>query len=69
MAKPGAREDVPPDHAADVLYAILSPELYLVLVRDRAWTPDQWEQWAYATLRSQLCAPAPHEQGWWARYL
>jgi AcrR family transcriptional regulator len=58
MTKPGARQGVPPDHAADLLFAILSPELYLVLVRDRAWAPDQWEQWTYTTLRSQLCAAA-----------
>jgi AcrR family transcriptional regulator len=54
-AKPGARPDVPAEHAADLLYGILSPELYQLLVRDRGWTPQQWEQWAYDTLRAQLC--------------
>jgi hypothetical protein len=38
-----------------VLYGILSPELYLLLVRGRGWTPAQWEQWVYATLCAQLC--------------
>jgi hypothetical protein len=37
-------------------YAVLSPELFLVLTRDRAWPPDKWERWAYGTLRSQLLA-------------
>jgi AcrR family transcriptional regulator len=55
VAKPGASREVSAEHAADVLYGILSPELYLLYVRDRGWTPDQWERWAYSTLRSQLC--------------
>ncbi len=54
-AKPGAREGLSAEHAADVLFGLLSPELYLLLVRDRGWTPGQWEQWTYDTLRSQLC--------------
>jgi AcrR family transcriptional regulator len=55
VAKPGARAGISAGHAADVLYGILSPELYLLLVRDRDWTPAQWEAWAYATLCGQLC--------------
>jgi hypothetical protein len=55
MAKPGARAGVSPEHAADLLYGVLSPELYLLYVRDRGWTHGQWEQWVYDTLRSQLC--------------
>lgn len=55
MAKPGARAGVPAEHAADLLYGLLSPELYLLYVRDRGWTPGRWEDWVYDTLRSQLC--------------
>ena len=55
VAKPGARAGISAGHAADVLYGILSPELYLLLVRDRDWAPAQWEAWAYATLAAQLC--------------
>lgn len=58
MAKPGARADVSAEHAADVLFGLLSPELYLLFVRDRGWTPERWEQWAYDTLRTQLCVDA-----------
>lgn len=54
-AKPGSRPDVTPAHAADLLYALLSTEMYLLLVRERGWTPDQWEEWTYATLCPQLC--------------
>jgi AcrR family transcriptional regulator len=55
MAKPGARAGVSAEHAADLLYGMLSPELYLLYVRDRGWTPGRWEQWVYDTLHSQLC--------------
>jgi AcrR family transcriptional regulator len=58
MAKPGARTDLSAEHAADVLFGLLSPELYLLFVRDRSWTPERWEQWAYDTLRTQLCVDA-----------
>jgi AcrR family transcriptional regulator len=56
VTKPGTREGLTAEHAADLLYALLSPQLYLLLVRDRAWTPDQWEQWTYDTLRPHLCS-------------
>jgi AcrR family transcriptional regulator len=58
MAKPGARADVSAEHAADVLFGLLSPELYLLFVRDRGWIPERWGQWAYDTLRTQLCVDA-----------
>ncbi|AXE84177.1 TetR/AcrR family transcriptional regulator [Streptomyces sp. Go-475] len=54
--KPGARATVSADEAADILYAVLSPELFLILTRDRAWPPPKWERWAYDTLRTQLLA-------------
>ncbi|GAA2090666.1 TetR/AcrR family transcriptional regulator [Streptomyces albiaxialis] len=57
MAKPGAREDVTPEHAADVLYGLLSPETYLLFVRERGWEPERWERWAYETLSAQLTSP------------
>ena len=56
VGKPGARPGGSAEHAADVLYGVLSPELYLVYVRDRGWTADQWEQWTYDVLHAQLCA-------------
>jgi AcrR family transcriptional regulator len=54
--KPGIRHGVTAEHAADLLFGLLSPELYLLFVRDRGWSPDQWESWAYDTLSSQLCS-------------
>lgn len=55
MNKPGARDDVSAEHAADLLYGLLSPELYLLFVRERGWSPEHWQQWAYDTLRTQMC--------------
>ncbi|MZE79017.1 TetR/AcrR family transcriptional regulator [Streptomyces xinghaiensis] len=54
-AKPDARPDVGTARAADLLYGLLSPELYLIFVRDRGWSPDAWEEWARTTLTAQLC--------------
>ncbi|WP_201294882.1 MULTISPECIES: hypothetical protein [unclassified Nocardiopsis] len=56
VAKPGARPGLSADTAADLPFGLLSPELYLVFVRDRGWSPDEWERWAHATLHAQLCA-------------
>lgn len=56
MVKPGARDGVSAEHAGHVLYGILSPELYLLFVRDCGWSPDQWSAWAYEILHAQLCS-------------
>jgi len=53
--EPASPGRVSAGRAADLLYGLLSPELYLLYVRDRGWTPGQWERWIYDTLRSQLC--------------
>jgi AcrR family transcriptional regulator len=55
IRKPDARGDLTVKHAADVLFGLLSPELYLVLTRDRGWTAEKWEHWAHETLGAQLC--------------
>ena len=54
MGKPGARAGIPVAEATDVVYALLSPELFLVLTRDREWSPTSWERWVYDTLAAQL---------------
>ncbi|MER6116684.1 hypothetical protein [Streptomyces sp. NPDC001743] len=55
ISKPDARPGVDTARAADLLYGLLSPELYLILVRDRGWSPEAWEEWACAALTAQLC--------------
>lgn len=56
-AKPGVRPGLSADEAADLLYCLLSPELYLLFTRERGWPQQRWQQWAFDTLRSQLCEP------------
>jgi AcrR family transcriptional regulator len=54
VAKPGVRTGLSAEEAADVLFALLSPELYLIVVRDRGWPPERWAEWALQLLRTQL---------------
>jgi hypothetical protein len=48
--RPGLRER----DAADVIHALMSPEVYQLLVNDRGWTPDRYERWLAGILRDQL---------------
>jgi AcrR family transcriptional regulator len=48
--KPGLRER----DAADVIHALMSPELYRLLVRDRRWSPERYRQWLASTVTQQL---------------
>ncbi|NUR90331.1 MAG: helix-turn-helix transcriptional regulator [Nonomuraea sp.] len=56
VRKPDVRPGLSVETAADLLYGLLSPQLYLIFVRDRGWSPDAWEEWARTTLTAQLCA-------------
>lgn len=40
--------------AADLIHALASPELYRLLVTDRHWTPDRYQEWLATTLIQQL---------------
>ncbi|MGH3657585.1 MAG: TetR/AcrR family transcriptional regulator [Micromonosporaceae bacterium] len=55
LTKPDADTDLTAAEAADTLYGLLSPEIYLTLVRDRGWPPERWERWTGDLLRGQLC--------------
>lgn len=56
VTKPDARPGLTAEEAADVMFALLSPELYLILVRDRGWSAGRWERWARELLTTQLLA-------------
>ena len=45
--------------AADIIHALLSPELYRLLVLDRAWRPERYQRWLAATLIDQLLPAKP----------
>ncbi|GAB2979542.1 TetR/AcrR family transcriptional regulator [Saccharothrix stipae] len=61
VGKPGAKDGVSAEEAADVLYGLLSPELYLLFAR-RGWPRDRWERWVGETLRAQLCTDRPRRR-------
>jgi len=56
----GPREGLDLEAAADVLYAIGSPETYQLLVTDRGWSPSRFEAWYGETLDRLLLAPENH---------
>lgn len=60
VQKSGATSGLTAAGVADELYGVLSPELYLVFVRDRNWPHERWEAWAHAVLAARLCAPNAH---------
>jgi AcrR family transcriptional regulator len=43
--------------AADVLWALNHPSLYALLVGERGWSPERYEQWLGDLLCAQLLAP------------
>lgn len=48
--RPGLRER----DAADIIHALMSPEVYRLLVGDRGWPPERYQQWLADTLIGQL---------------
>jgi AcrR family transcriptional regulator len=52
------REGLSREAAADVLFAVGSPEVYRLLVVDRAWSPARFERWYADTLGRLLLPPA-----------
>lgn len=58
LARAGAlRPELRERDAADVIHALMSPEVYRLLVVDRAWTPGRFERWLAETLHDQLLRP------------
>ncbi|MFF5293978.1 TetR/AcrR family transcriptional regulator [Paractinoplanes globisporus] len=50
----GLRADLDPDRATDIVWTLISPEVYELLVSDRGWSPDEYEQWLTRTLTDSL---------------
>jgi AcrR family transcriptional regulator len=48
--RPGLSQSV----AADIIYAVMSPEVYRMLTVERGWTEDDYEAWLARTLRTQM---------------
>lgn len=45
------------ERATDVVWTLLSPDVYDLLVNHRGWSTDDLERWATATLTTTLIAP------------
>ena len=43
--------------AGDIIHALMSPEVYGLLVVDRGWSPERYETWLTEALVDQLLAP------------
>jgi AcrR family transcriptional regulator len=52
--KQALRPDVTVQHATDILYCLVSPEVYLSFTAQRGWAPDQWAQWTSRTLTATI---------------
>lgn len=55
----GLRDGLTMRMAADIVFAIGSPETYRLLVVDRRWSADRFERWYGDTLARLLLAPEP----------
>jgi hypothetical protein len=42
------------DRAVDILWTLNHPDVWLLLVGERGWTPEQWEHWFFEVCRAQL---------------
>jgi hypothetical protein len=56
-AKKALRPGLDVTRATDVLWSLNHPDVWQLLVRERGWTPEEWEQWFGDTACSQLLAP------------
>jgi AcrR family transcriptional regulator len=55
LARAGAlRPKLRERDAGDIIHALVSPELYGLLVADRGWAPERYQQWLTDTLVDQL---------------
>ena len=52
--KPGFTRQLDEVRAADIVYGLLSEELYLLFCGERGWTAEEWLAWVTATLSGQL---------------
>lgn len=55
LRKPDARPGLRLKRATDIMYGLLSPELFTVFTSDRGWSERSWQLWATDTLARQLC--------------
>ncbi len=42
------------DDAIDIIYTLMSPDVHRLLAQERGWTPDRYERWLAAALKTLL---------------
>jgi AcrR family transcriptional regulator len=58
LARAGAlRPTLRERDAGDIIHALMSPDIYGLLVVDRGWPPERYQTWLTGTLLDQLLAP------------
>jgi AcrR family transcriptional regulator len=60
IKKAPLRKHVTKDHAADVLYLLLGPDLYWTMVLGRGWTERQLANWTERLVLNDLFGRDPH---------
>lgn len=55
-SKSALRPDLDVERAADVLWTLNHPDIWLLLVDRRGWTPTEWEVWFVEACQEQLLA-------------
>lgn len=59
LADKGAlRPGLSVERAADIIYCLVSHEVYALFTRDRGWTPEEWERWMFTALEAALLPDA-----------
>jgi len=56
--KNALRSDLDVDRATDILWTVNHPDLWQLLVGERGWTPEQYEQWCANVACSELLLSA-----------
>jgi len=54
---PALRHGLTVDKATDILWTLNHPDVWLLLVAERGWSPHEWEAWFVSTTTSALLAP------------
>ena len=50
------------DRATDILWSLSHPSLWQLLVRERGWTPAEYEAWCADTSVAQLLRTSPSKR-------
>lgn len=53
-AKKALRPGLTVQNAADIIFTLLSPEVYLLLTAEREWSPARWQHWLTRTIAQAI---------------